>query len=180
MSRLERIGDTCRGEFPKNWEQTSLPQVLGQLFLLRCGWLHEADFALNISDKWLESKRRLCFTWGISNGRKKNLCNMLQACVSLSHGRRQGRKWLSETRQNACLQKNREKQVVSPSPSHGKLTTWLCQIRNAGVPHTSLEMSRAERIMDSGFRGDLAGHAFWNTTRCKTTSWMETKRGNWV
>lgn len=58
------------------------------------------------------------------------------------------------------MEGGREKQVVSPSPSHGKLTVWLCKIRNTGVPHTSLEMSTAERIMDSGFRGDPAGHAF--------------------
>ena len=78
MSRIQLIGDTCLREFPKNPAQTSLPQVLGKLFLLHCGWLHEADFALNISDKWLESKRRLSFTWVISKGEKKILYNTLQ------------------------------------------------------------------------------------------------------
>lgn len=114
MSRLQLIGDTCLREFPKNWAQTSLPQVLGKLLLLHCGWLHEADFALNISDKWLESKRRLSFTQVISKGKKKFFTiHAKTKSVFPVEGRNIGSDF-SEIRQHASLQRNRENQVVCP------------------------------------------------------------------
>lgn len=114
MSRLQLIGDTCLREFLKNWAQTSLPQVLGKLLLLHCGWLHEADFALNISDKWLESKRRLSFTRVISKGKKKFFTiHSKTKSVFPVEGGNIGSDF-SEIRQHASLQRNRENQVVSP------------------------------------------------------------------
>lgn len=53
-----------------------------------------------------------------------------------------------ETRQQVHFQRNREKQVVSPSSSHGKLMTgctMLYKIRNVSISDMSLEMCRAEK-----------------------------------
>lgn len=92
------------------------PQVLGKLLLLHCGWLHEADFALNISDKWLRQEGDfLLLAW--FQRKKKKFFTIRTPRLSLCfpvEGGNVGSDF-SETRQHASLQRNREIRVVSPS-----------------------------------------------------------------
>lgn len=144
MSRLQLIGDTCLREFPKNWAQTSLPQVLGKLLLLHCGWLHEADFAWTLVINDLEARGDFLFTCVISKGKKNSLqyTPRLKSVFPVEGGN--VGKWLFWNK-TACLPSKEQRNPGSKSKFTEKLMTWFYKIRNFGILNTSLQRCEGQK-----------------------------------